>query len=118
MRKIVPVILAASFCLSVCTLAGAASLDNIQFLKISPQDAKAVIKNADGKLLVIKPGDVVEEGVTVREIATGRIVLEEKTDKGSETIIVRMSNDKANIERIRKQPVNRPVLVAPAKSDI
>lgn len=116
MRKIVPQILAVSLSLSVSSLAGAASLDNIRFIKIAPQDQKAVIKTADGKLQVIKPGDVIGETVTVKEIAPGRIVLEEKTDKGPETIIVRMANDKAMIERMRKQPEGKPALVAPAKS--
>ena len=98
-------------------LAFAAPLDKVQFIKIAPQDAKAVIKYASGKLQVIKPGDVVDEVVTVKEIATGRIVLEEKTDKGLETIIVRMVNDKVRIERLRKQPDNKPVLTAPVKSE-
>lgn len=77
MRKIIPVILAVSLSLSVYSLAGATSLDKIQFIKISPQGAKAVVKKVDGKLLVIKQGDVVDEGVTVKEIVTGRVVLEE-----------------------------------------
>jgi len=94
----------------------AAQLDKVQFIKIAPQDQKAVIKAADGKLQVIKPGDVIGETVTVKEIATGRIVLEEKTDKGLETIIVRMVNDKAKIERLSKTPERRPVLSAPAKN--
>lgn len=117
MRKMVPVILAVSLCLSVSSLAGAASLENIQFIKIAPQDAKAVLKGADGKLVVIKPGDAIAEGVTVKEITSGRIVLEEKTDIGLETVIVRMVNDKAKIERIRKQPENKPVLLVPAKTE-
>ncbi len=117
MRKMVPMILAVSLCLSVPSLAGAVSLDKVQFIKIAPQDARAVIKAADGKLQVIKPGDVIANGITVKEIATGRIVLEEETDKGLETIIVRMANDKARIERMRKQPENRPVLVAPVRSE-
>ena len=50
----------------------AASLDKVQFIKIAPQDQKAVIKAADGKLRVIKPGDLIGETVTVKEIATGK----------------------------------------------
>ena len=115
MCKIRPVILVSSLCLFFSNLAGAASLDKIQFIKISSKDAKAVIKTAGGKLQVIKPGDVVDEGVTVKEITTGRIVLEQISDKGPETIIIRMANDKASIEFIRKQPENRPMLVAPSK---
>lgn len=94
----------------------AVPLDNIQFLKIAPQDSRAVMKGPDGKLVVIKPGDVIADGVTVKEIASGRIVLEEKTDKGPETVIVRMTNDKAKIERQRKEENSKPALVAPLKS--
>lgn len=93
----------------------AGSLDKVQFIKISPQDAKAVIKGTDGKLQVIKPGDIVD-GATVKEIAPGRIVLEEKTQKGLDTIIVRLGNGNARIERLRKQPENTPMLAVPQKS--
>lgn len=94
-----------------------APLDKVQFIKIAPKDEKAVIKGADGKLAVIKPGDLIGETVTVKEIATGRIVLEEKTDRGPETVIVRMANDKAKIERLSRTPESRPLLSAPAKGE-
>ena len=116
MRKMVPLIPAVSVCLSISNPVYAATLDRIQYIKIAPQDARAVIKGADGKLAVIKPGDAIAEGVTVKEIAAGRIVLEEKTDRGLETVIVRMVNDKSSIERLRKLPENRPVPVAPTMS--
>jgi len=80
-------------------IVSAAPLDKVQFIKIAPRDQKAVIKTADGKLQVIKPSDLIGDTVTVKEIATGRIVLEEKTDKGLETVIVRMVNDKARNKR-------------------
>jgi hypothetical protein len=98
------------------TVASAASLDNIQFIKVAAQDSRAVIKGADGKLRVIKPGDAISEGVIVKEIAPGRILLEEKTDSGPETVIVRIANDKTTIERRRKLPEHIPLLVAPGKS--
>lgn len=99
------------------TIVFAATLDKIQFIKIAPQDAKAVIKADDGKLKVIKPGDVIGDAVTVKEIVSGRIVLEEKTDQGTETVIVRMENGRSRIERLRKQPAIRPILVAPSKDE-
>jgi len=93
----------------------AGSLDKVQFIKIAPQDAKAVIKTADGKLQVIKAGDAIGETVTVKEIAANRIMLEEKTDKGPETIIVRMDNGKTRIERLRMHPdKTAQPMVAPA----
>lgn len=95
----------------------AAPLDKVQFIKIAPKDEKAVIKTADGKLRVIKPGDVIGETVTVKEIAAGRIVLEEKTDRGPETVIVRLENGTQRIERLSRTPESRPVLSAPAKGE-
>ncbi|KAF0220891.1 MAG: hypothetical protein FD174_888 [Geobacteraceae bacterium] len=113
--KIVSALFISAFSILFAGILQAASLDKIQFIKIAPQDAKAVIKGADGKLHVIKQGDVIEEVLTVKEIAQGRIVLEEKTEKGPETVIVRMLNGKAKIERLRKQPDSRPALVAPGR---
>ena len=98
----------------VATTAFAASLDKIQFIKISPQDSKAVIRTADGKMQVVKPGDTVVENITIKEIIPGRIILEEKTSKGVETLIVRMDGGKTRIERLRRQPDSGPMLVAPA----
>lgn len=92
----------------------AAPLDKIQFIKISPQDSKAVVRSADGKMQVIKPGDTLVENITVKEIIAGRIILEEKTSKGVETLIVRVDGNKTRIERLRRQPESGPMLVAPA----
>lgn len=92
----------------------AAPLDKIQFIKISPQDSKAVIRGIGGKMQVIKPGDTVVENVTVKEIAPGRIILEEKTVNGLETLIIRMNNGKSRIERMHKQPEINQQMVAPA----
>jgi hypothetical protein len=97
-------------------LSFATSLDKIQFIKISPNDAKAVIKAADGKLQVIKPGDAIGESVTVKEIAPRRIVLEEMTGTGAETIIVRLENGKSSMERLRKVPEGRTMLMVPGGS--
>jgi len=110
----------------ICLMAGlflsgpslGSSLDKVQFIKIAPQDAKAVIKGADGKLRIIKPGDVIEGTTKVVGVASGRIVLEEKTDKGMETVIVRIENGRQRIERVRKQAEVRPVPVAPQTSTV
>jgi hypothetical protein len=45
---------------------------------------------------------VASAGLRVTEISEGRIVLEEKTNKGIETVIVRIENGKQKIERISK----------------
>ena len=63
---------------------------------------------------MVKPGDAIGENVIVKEIAANRIVLEEKTDNGPETVIVRMESGKARIERLKKQPDKGQPMVAPA----
>jgi hypothetical protein len=91
----------------------AAPLDKIQFIKISTQDSKAVIRVTDGKMQVVKPGDTIAENTTIKEIIPGRIILEEKATNGIETVIVRMDNGKTRIERLRNQPDKIQQLVAP-----
>jgi hypothetical protein len=99
----------AAICLCAGVSLAASSLDKIQFIKIAPQDEMAVIKDADGKLRVIKTGDTLGGNVSVTGISTGKIVLEEKTDKGSETVIVRIVNGRQLLERVKKQAELRPV---------
>ena len=45
----------------------------------------------------------------VVEIAKGRVVLEEETEKGIETIIMRLENGKQTVERIKRTPDEQPV---------
>lgn len=100
---------AVAICLCAGVSPAASSLDKIQFIKIAPLDERAVIKDADGKLRVIKTGDTIGGNVSVAGISAGRIVLEEKTDKGTETVIVRIVNGRQLLERINKQAEVRPV---------
>lgn len=95
----------------------AESIDNIRVLKISPQDGKAVVKTADRELKMIKVGDVLgtDSEFKVMEIADGRILFEKGTDKGTETLIVRLENGKQKVERIRKvmdkqQLISKPLI--------
>lgn len=117
------------FCLlsAVCLLfANAAFAQEIQVLKISAEDERATVKTADGKIKTIKVGEIIEKeefrvqsaeaeiqssklkgkssGLRVTEISDGRIVFEEKTKKGIETVIIRVENGKQKIERISKVP--------------
>jgi hypothetical protein len=97
--------------------AQAGALDKIRFIKVAPKDEKGVIKEADGKLRVIKPGDTIGETVRVVSISEGRVVIEEMTATGPETIIVRIENGGQRFERVRKQAELRPAPVeaAPVK---
>ncbi len=71
-------------------IAAADSLTDIQFIMIAANDAKATIKNADGSLQVIQPGDVIAETYTVNKITPGRITLENSAADGPTAVIVRL----------------------------
>ena len=47
-------------------------------------------------------------GLRVIEISEGRVVFEERTNKGLETVIIRVENGKQKIERISKVPDSGP----------
>ena len=95
--------------------------ESIQILRIMEKDERAVIKTPDGNLRVVKVGDVIGKGdlgvpgsgLRVVEISEGRIVFEEKTDKGMETVIVRIEEGKQRVERIRKFGDKQAPLYAP-----
>jgi len=90
----------------------AESIESIKLLKISPQDACAIIKNIDGKMQIIKMGDLIGNGKIV-EITKGRVVIEEKTDSGPETVIIRLEDGKQRVERIKKGVDKQPLLLRP-----
>lgn len=90
------------------------TLESIQLLRISPSDERAVIKTPDGKLKVIKVGDVIgNRGGRVIEIAAGRVVIEEKVDKEIEKVIIRLEGNKQRVERMKKEGETPPPLLAP-----
>lgn len=80
----------------------ASSIDSIQLLKIAAQDERAIIKMPDGKMQLIKAGDVIGDSSKVVEITAGRVVLEEKTGNLTETVIIRLEDGKQRVERIKK----------------
>ncbi len=105
---------AAITAISLCAdFAIASTLEKIRFIKTSPRDETAVIKEANGKLKVIKPGDRIGDKISVTAISKDRIILEEKTDKGPETVIVRIGKDGQSLERISKQCDVKPLLGMP-----
>jgi hypothetical protein len=95
--------------------------ESIQILRIMEKDERAVIKTPEGNMQVIKVGDVIGKGdlrvpgsgLRVLEIIEGRIVFEERTDKGVETVIVRIEDGKQRVERIRKFGDKQAPLYAP-----
>ncbi len=88
----------------------ASSIDTIQLLKISAQDERAIIKTPDGKMQIIKPGDIVGSDGKVVEITAGRVVFEEKTGNEKETVIIRLEDGKQRMERVKKIGERQPQL--------
>lgn len=91
----------------------AAELEKYRFLKLAPQEQKAVVKTPDGKLQLVGVGDAIASA-KVTEIAEGRVVLEEQTVQGLETIIFRLDGSRQQIERLRQQQEPAPALLMPS----
>jgi hypothetical protein len=90
----------------------AVTLSDIKIIKISAGDQSAVIKS-DNKLRLIKPGDLIGESGRVLEIDKTRIVVEEGTAQGKETVIIYFENGKQRLERISKGAAPNQPLYAP-----
>src|SRR3990172_3017590 len=84
------------------TAEAASIIDSIQLLKISAQDQRAIIRTPDGKMQIIKPGDMLGSDGKVVEITAGRVVFEEKTGNETETVIIRLEDGKQRLERVKK----------------
>lgn len=91
--------------------------ETIQVIKISSQDERAIIKTPDGKMQIIKPGDSLGANGKVTEIAADRIVIEEKKGSETEKVIIRLSDEKQKVERMKKTGDKPMVLFAPPEKD-
>lgn len=89
------------------------TVESIHILRIIEQDEQAMIKLLDGRMHILKVGDSVGKNGKVVEIVEGRIVIEERTERGPETVIIRFEKGKQRIERIRKVGDKQPILYAP-----
>ncbi len=95
----------------------AAVVDDINILKISAQDQRAIIKKPDGKMQIIGPGDSLGTGVTVVEIAADRVVIEKKKENGDEIVIIRLVDGKQKIEQIGKTAEDASTMHASAEKE-
>lgn len=115
-RNFKPILVAAVFILFVVTLstnAFADIYDDIQVVKIYPQEEWAIVKTKDSEKMIIKAGGPVGDTGEVIEITEGRVVIEKRTEKNIETIIIRVENGEQKIERIKRVGDKQPVLYVP-----
>ena len=86
----------------------ALSIQDLQVVKISPADGCAIVKTSENDLRLIKVGSSLDQNSRVVEITDGRIVIQCKTPKGFETVIIRVEDGRQKIERIRRIGDLRP----------
>ena len=85
-------------------------IEELQVIRISPQDARAVIKVPGHDLTLLRVGDEIGENGRVIEITDGRIVIEEETDQARDKIIIRVEDGEQRMERLSRSPENRPLI--------
>ena len=93
------------------------SINEINIVKISAQDQRAIIKTPDKKLLLLKVGDQIGKQGKVIEIVKGRVVLEELTNQQTELVIIRFEKGQQKVQRIKKTATQQaqPSAPQPAK---
>jgi hypothetical protein len=91
----------------------AMSASDLKIVKIAARDERAVVRAPDGSLRVIKVGDTIGTQAKVMAIASGRVVIQEITPRGTETVIIRFDNGEQRVERISKMRVQQQPLYAP-----
>ncbi|MBI5075031.1 MAG: hypothetical protein HZB62_07685 [Nitrospirae bacterium] len=96
--------------LMTSSFAHADTVDSIHLLKISSQDERAVVKMEDGTKKIIKIGDAIGKNGKVIEITSGRVVIEEQMDGGSEIVIIRLEEGKQWTEHISRLPDSKTLL--------
>jgi ribosomal protein S4E len=77
-KRIILVLITGAMFIAAGTIAGTG--ESVHVLKISSQDQRAVIKQSDGTMRVVKVGDAVGDYGTITDIAPERVVLEKVSD--------------------------------------
>lgn len=93
---------AAILAFSAAFIVGPLFAAELRVVKISPGDARAVVRIDTGALQVIRVGDDLGDPGRVIEIAPGRVVLEVRGRAGIETVVIRVQNGRQTVERIQR----------------
>lgn len=83
---------------------GSMSSEEIRVIKISGKDQMAVIKTLDDTIRLIRVGDSIGLNGKVTGISRGRIIIEEQSERGVETVIIHFDGAKQTLERISRTP--------------
>ena len=106
--KLLPALIAAAIVL-------APPIAQAEEFTVTQTDKTFKMNGEKVETLTIKVGDSIGETGKVIEITEGRVVIEEKTEKGPETVIIRVEDGKQRVERIRKSKEEAPPLYSPIK---
>ena len=96
--------------LIIPSMSHALTVHDINIIKISPSDNRAVIKiSGIDKLQIIAPGDELSTDIKVIEIEKERVVFNVKGNPCPEKVILWWRNGKQQIETISRCSGNMPV---------
>jgi len=99
-----PIVIALLLILTCAAFAVAEDLGGYTFLKISSEDARAVVKTPEGENRLVAVGEVLGTAKIV-EITADRVVLEQADANGTAVLIVKVKDGRQQISRIQQRPV-------------
>lgn len=97
--------------LACASFAVAEDLGGYAFLRISGEDARAVVKAPTGEKRLVAAGEVLGAAKIV-EIAADRVVLEQPDKLGATVLIVTVKNGRQQVSRIQQMPVKMQAVPA------
>lgn len=100
----IPLLFVLFLVVSPLSLSAQEIIDNLEVLKISAADKAAVIRMPASGLRLIKPGDTLSKGCTVKFIYPEKIIMENISGDVPERIIIRITDKGQTIERVRPVP--------------
>ena len=104
------IIMILGFLLLAPNLILANEFTGTRFLKISTADQAAVVKNKDGKLQLLKVGDMVDAETRIIAIENNHAVLEGPGEWGPTKYIVDVSAGLMNISSMTRRPLEKHYL--------
>jgi hypothetical protein len=102
-----PIAITFALLLLTVTLTLANDINNINILKISAAEQAIVIKNADGKLQLLKTGDMIADETRIVAFEDNHVVLEGPGEWAPVRYIVDVSAGQMHISSLARRPLEK-----------
>lgn len=102
-----PIAMLSGLLLLIPTLLSASEFNGIKFLKISVAEQAAVIKRPDGKLQLLKTGDMVDAETRIVAFEDNHVILEGPGEWGPIKYLVEVTAGQMHVTQMARRPLEK-----------